>query len=68
MIMKKALFVFLFLGLITFNLYSQEEKKSVFTHTLTESIGIIKTFQLMEESKLNMSINGVYSFLKNFCE
>ena len=63
MIMKKALFVFLFLGLITYNLYSQEEKKSVFTHTLTESIGIIKTFQLMEESKLNMSINGVYSFL-----
>lgn len=61
--MKKSLFVFLFLGLITFNLYSQEEKESVFTHTLTESIGIIKTYQLMDNSKLNMSINGGYSFL-----
>lgn len=61
--MKKALFVLLFLGLTSFNLYSQEEKESIFTHTLTESVGIIQAYQLMENSKPHLTINGGYSLL-----
>ena len=47
---------------LSFNINAQEVKEKMFTHSLTENLGIIRSFQL-DDIPTYPSLNGIYSLL-----